>query len=86
MTLSASDVPRFGRSLFDPARRISRIGEGTLGGKAQGLVAAGRILDERRADLDVPGLSLDVPALCTVATSAMRFCPATSGSPRKWTS
>ncbi len=64
-----ADVLRFDRSLFDPARRISRIGEGTLGGKARGLVAAGRILEARRADFEVPGLSLDVPALCVVATS-----------------
>ena len=69
MTPRDADVPRFDRSLFDPDRRISRIGHGPLGGKAQGLVAAGRILEERRADLEVPGLSLDVPALCVVATS-----------------
>ncbi len=53
---AGEDVPRFERRLFDPARRISRIGDGSLGGKAQGLVAAARILDERRADLEVPGL------------------------------
>jgi hypothetical protein len=65
----SEDVPRFERRLFDPARRISRIGDGSLGGKAQGLVTAARILREKRADLEVPGLSLDVPALCVVATS-----------------
>jgi hypothetical protein len=64
-----ADVPRFERRLFDPARRISRIGDGSLGGKARGLVTAARILSERRADLEVPGLSLDVPALCVVATT-----------------
>ena len=69
MTATGEDVPRFERRLFDPARRISRIGTGSLGGKARGLVAAARILHERRADLEVPGLSLDVPALCVVATS-----------------
>jgi hypothetical protein len=63
------DVPRFDRRLFDPARRISRIGTGSLGGKARGLVTASRVLSDRRADLEVPGLSLDVPALCVVATS-----------------
>jgi hypothetical protein len=65
----AADVPGFERSLFDPARRISRIGTGSLGGKAQGLVAAARILESRRSDLEVPGLTLDVPALCVLATS-----------------
>jgi hypothetical protein len=66
---TGEDVPRFERRLFDPGRRISRIGISSLGGKARGLVTAARILDERRADLEVPGLSLDVPALCVVATS-----------------
>ncbi|HSD67392.1 MAG TPA: PEP/pyruvate-binding domain-containing protein [Vicinamibacteria bacterium] len=69
MNPTGEDVPRFERRLFDPARRISRIGTGSLGGKARGLVTAARILDERRADLEVPGLCLDVPALCVVATS-----------------
>jgi hypothetical protein len=62
-------VPAFERRLFDPKRRISRIGTGVLGGKARGLVAAARILDERRADLEQPGLVLDVPALTVVAAS-----------------
>ena len=63
------DVPRFDRKLFDPAQRISRIGTGSLGGKARGLVAAARILSERRADLALEGVALDVPALCVLATS-----------------
>jgi hypothetical protein len=69
VTPTDEDVPRFERRLFDPARRISRIGAGSLGGKARGLVTAARVLDERRAELQAPGLSLDVPALCVVASS-----------------
>jgi hypothetical protein len=69
VTPKGADVPPFERSLFDPARRISRIGAGSLGGKAAGLVAAAGILERRRADIEVEGLSLDVPALCAVATS-----------------
>jgi len=69
VTPTGEDVPRFERRLFDPARRISRIGTGSLGGKTRGLVTAARILDERRAEIEVPGLALDVPALCGVATS-----------------
>ena len=62
------DVPRFERRFFDPSRRIARIGDGALGGKARGLVTAARVLRERRAELEVPGLALDVPALAVVAT------------------
>jgi hypothetical protein len=69
VTPTDEDVPRFERRLFDPGRRISRIGTGSLGGKARGLVAAARILEARRGDLELPGLVLDVPALCVVATS-----------------
>jgi hypothetical protein len=61
------EVPTFDRSFFDPSRRISRIGEGSLGGKARGLVTAARILAERREELAVAGLDLDVPALAVVA-------------------
>jgi Pyruvate phosphate dikinase, AMP/ATP-binding domain len=67
--MAIPEIPSFSRSFFDPARRISRIGTGSLGGKARGLVTAARILSERRADLEVPGLTLDVPALSVVATS-----------------
>jgi hypothetical protein len=62
------DVPRFERRFFDPSRRIARIGDGALGGKAQGLVRAARVLEERRAELETPAIALDVPALAVVAT------------------
>ena len=62
------DIPRFERAFFDPSRRVSRIGDGALGGKARGLLTAARVLDERRAELEVPGLTLDVPALAVVTT------------------
>jgi hypothetical protein len=63
------DVPAFERRLFDPDRRVSRIGEGSLGGKARGLARAARILRERGAEIETEGLVLDVPALCVLATS-----------------
>jgi hypothetical protein len=65
--MADSQIPPFDRSFFDPSRRISRIGDGPLGGKARGLVTAARILAERGADLAVTGLDLDVPALAVVA-------------------
>lgn len=69
MSGTADDVPRFERRLFDPSRRISRIGDGSLGGKARGLATAARVLAERREAIATPGLVVDVPALVVVATS-----------------
>jgi len=63
-------VPRFARRLFDPDRRISRIGDGPLGGKARGLVTAAAILADRRAELALPGIAFDVPALVVLAADA----------------
>jgi Pyruvate phosphate dikinase, AMP/ATP-binding domain len=63
-------VARFARRLFDPERRISRIGEGPLGGKARGLVAASRVLEERREELAGSALVVDIPALVVLAADA----------------
>jgi hypothetical protein len=63
-------APRFARRLFDPERRISRIGEGPLGGKARGLVTAARVLEERGRELAAPALVVDVPALVVLAAGA----------------
>ncbi len=68
MSASAESVPRFERRFFDEGRRLSRIGDGALGGKARGLVTAARIVAERRAEIESPGLGLDVPALAVVAS------------------
>ncbi len=64
---ASEDVPRFERRFFDPQRRISRIGDGPLGGKARGLVTAARVVAARRAEIEAPGLTLDVPALAVVS-------------------
>ena len=39
-----SEVPRFARRFFDPEHRLTRLGEGELGGKAEGLVRAQAVL------------------------------------------
>jgi hypothetical protein len=67
--MASDDLPRFERRLFDPPRRIARIGDGSLGGKALGLVAAARVLEEQREAIATAGLDVDVPALVVVATS-----------------
>ncbi len=68
MTRTGDELPRFDRRFLDPARRLTRIGDGALGGKAQGLLTASRVLAERQPGLGAPGLALDVPALSVVAT------------------
>jgi hypothetical protein len=69
VTPEAPPLPPFERRLFDAARRVSRIGAGDVGGKAGGLAAAARILEAQRGALERPGLQIEVPALCVVATS-----------------
>jgi hypothetical protein len=61
-------IPRFARRFFDPERRLSRIGEGAVGGKARGLVTAAQVVAAQRRELEVEGLALDVPALAVVTT------------------
>ncbi len=61
------EVPRFARSFFDPASRLTRIGEGELGGKARGLLRAGKVLAKGGPGTD-SGVELDVPALAVLAT------------------
>jgi hypothetical protein len=62
------DVPPFERSFFDPSRRLSRIGGGSLGGKAQGLILAARVLEAHRDELAALGFEVDVPALVILGT------------------
>ena len=64
-------IPLFDRSFFDSDEVISRIGEGSLGGKAQGLVFASRMLaSEFSAKVCPDGISVGVPRLVVIATDA----------------
>ena len=63
-----STVESFARRFLDPACRISRLGEGELGGKAEGLVRAERVLASRGAVATDAKLRLDVPALVVLAS------------------
>jgi Pyruvate phosphate dikinase, AMP/ATP-binding domain len=65
---AASAVPAFTRSFFDPARRLTRIGAGSLGGKALGLIDATAVLSARRRELDSEALAVDVPAMLALGT------------------
>jgi hypothetical protein len=61
------EVPPFARRFFDADRRSNRIGEGELGGKAEGLLRAGRVL-ARGVRAGTGALSVDVPALVVLAS------------------
>ena len=62
------DLPPFDRHLFDPSRRLSRLGGGELGGKAHGLRLATEILSKHAGELNGLGFEFDVPALVALGT------------------
>lgn len=62
------DLPPFDRHLFDPSRRLSRLGGGELGGKAHGLRVAAEVLSEHAGELEGLGFEFDVPALVALGT------------------
>ncbi len=69
----SADVPLFDRSFGADAPRLSRIGRGELGGKASGLVALARILEEEFTGRELPGRDLSgievaIPRLVVLAT------------------
>jgi len=61
-------VPAYARRFFDPAQRLSRLGGGSLGGKARGLIAASDVLAAPGPELARAGLELDIPALVILGT------------------
>src|SRR5512140_1182215 len=63
-----SGVPRFARRFFDPEHRLTRLGEGELGGKAQGLARAQAVLAALGPGSAVPGIALDIPALTVLGS------------------
>ena len=62
------EVAPYARRFFDPAQRLSRIGGGELGGKAQGLRQASEVLAEHGAELRALGFEVDVPSLVILGT------------------
>ena len=62
------DLPPFDRHLFEPSRRLSRLGGGELGGKAHGLRLAAEILSKHDGELAGLGFEFDVPALVALGT------------------
>ncbi len=61
-------VPAYARRFLDPAQRLSRLGGGALGGKAEGLLAAKDVLAGRGGELARTGFAIDIPALVILGT------------------
>jgi hypothetical protein len=64
----AEDLPRFERRLGSAGRSLAALGTGHIGGKAQGLVAAQRVLEERWDETHWPGIRVAVPSLVVIGT------------------
>jgi hypothetical protein len=65
-----AQVPLYERRFFDPARRLTRIGGGALGGKAEGLIRAAEVLEARGRELAALGLDVDVPSMTILGSDA----------------
>jgi CheY-like chemotaxis protein len=61
-------VADFDRDNYDPANCFSRIGGGSLGGKARGLAFANSLLSTYRVDEMYPGVSIAVPPSVVLGT------------------
>lgn len=61
-------VADFGRETFDATSSFSRIGGGSLGGKARGLAFATHLFEEAKLGERFPGVRVTVPACVVVAT------------------
>ena len=68
MSEGRSDVSPFDRAFFSADGRVSRIGSGSLGGKASGLLLARDAAAQRLLPGSIPGASVVVPSLAVVAT------------------
>jgi len=61
-------VADFDRDNFDPSDSFSRIGSGSLGGKARGLAFVNSLLSNYRVDEMFPGVSISVPPAVVLGT------------------
>jgi hypothetical protein len=61
-------LPRFERKFFESGEPFMRIGDGALGGKAQGLVEARTVLDEQLRAERHPQLSVGIPTTTVLTT------------------
>lgn len=64
----SQELPPFDRRFFEGAGHQTRIGTGSLGGKAQGLILIKKIIEEEVRIQGFPGFTLDVPRMAVIAT------------------
>lgn len=64
----SQDVPRFDRQFFDGHERFTAIGEGSIGGKASGLLRLRDVLAARVDAARHPGVEVSIPALTVLTT------------------
>jgi hypothetical protein len=67
--IASVDLPVFDRNFWDGTFRFTRIGSGSIGGKASGLVFVKDLLASQLGDLGhTPGIEINVPTLSVIAT------------------
>ena len=67
--VSSADLPLFDRNFWDGTFRFTRIGSGSIGGKASGLVFVKDLLATHLAEFrNTPDIEINVPTLAVIAT------------------
>ena len=67
--VSSADLPVFDRNFWDGTFRFTRIGSGSIGGKASGLVFIKDLLATHLGEFrNTPGIEINVPTLAVIAT------------------
>ncbi len=65
----AADLPLFDRNFWDGTFRFTRIGSGSIGGKASGLIFIKDLLASNLAEFsNTPEVEINVPTLAVIAT------------------
>ncbi|MEW5874748.1 MAG: PEP/pyruvate-binding domain-containing protein [Candidatus Zixiibacteriota bacterium] len=64
----AALIPAFDRHFFDGRERMTRIGTGSIGGKAKGMALMRDRIHAHFAESPIPGLAIDIPSLAVLGT------------------
>lgn len=70
--LAVPDLPLFARNFWDGTFRFTRIGTGSLGGKASNLVFIKDLLAQALEAGQFPGFEVNVPTMAVIATDSFR--------------